>query len=161
MTIVEGFGEVTLRHLWFDPGASSGTGWALFDDDTPIQMGEVIYPQHFFLLWGELESSLLAVHPKVIGYEEYRIMPKGMKSGYTPVGSHVIPIQVIGVIEFNAWQYGVRTVSQDRQVKAAGYGYAGLEYNPKKKGKGTHMLDAVAHGAWWWMEKGRHLDRTP
>lgn len=89
----------------------------------------------------------------LIGYETYRIRPRGMKQGYTPVGDDLWTSQVIGAIKFRAWNLAKTPVEQDPSIKPAGYGYAGLlPYNPKKKG--MHLQDAIAHGAFWWMEVG-------
>ncbi len=142
-----------IRHLWFDPGNT--TGWALYEDDTPKLMGTLTYPDQFFQFWNAEFFDTTAI--MLYGYEDYRLMPKGMKTGYTPAGSRVEAIQCIGVIKFMAHRRAAQTVCQDRQAKPAGYGYAGLPpYDPNKKG--MHMQDAIAHGAFWWMEKGRHIE---
>jgi hypothetical protein len=143
-----GFKE-DMKHLWFDPGLT--TGWAMFEDDKPYAMGTLMYGPDLFN-W--LRDTLLAYHNfDLIGYENYRIRPKGMKQGYTPVGDEVWSVRVIGAIEFAA---SVRNpdqqmCSQEPDIKPAGYGYAGLgKYDPNKKG--MHMQDAIAHGAFYYME---------
>lgn len=138
-------------HIWFDPGDT--TGWALFEDGLPIEMGELHYPSELF---GTLVG--LISRAELCGFENYRIQPKNSSArGYTPFWSEALPIRVIGAIEFASFQSDPnrRMVSQNSDIKPSGYGYAGMKYVKGKKG--MHKEDAIAHGTFWWFMKGRHL----
>ena len=135
-----------MRHVWFDPGKT--TGWAFYIDDKPERMGEFDYPSTIFI---RLPLILQEHQPELVGIENYRLRPKGMKQGYTPVGDEAWAIRVIGIIEMAAQGIAEWIVYQEPDIKPAGYGYANLgKYNPNKKG--MHMQDALAHGAFYWME---------
>lgn len=139
-----------MYHLWFDPGDM--TGWAEFENDKVLRMGELAYgPQLFDWL---INYSL----PAYLGIENYRLNPRGARYGHTPTGSTVTAVRAIGAIELAGRIHGVRNiVFQEKDIKPVGYGMAGLTYVKGKKG--THMQDAIAHGTYWWMQKGRHLGR--
>lgn len=143
-------GSSAMRHIWFDPGNT--TGWAEFVDDQPVRMGTLEYPSELLSFLNILTDQ--RGYWDLIGYENYRLRPEGHDQGWTPTWSEVIPIRVIGMIEFAGYlSGGPKQIlrSQDPSVKPAGYGYAGLgKYNPDKSG--MHMQDAIAHGAFYWME---------
>lgn len=89
----------------------------------------------------------------VLIVENYRIRPEPMTKGRANVWSESHESQIIGGARMAASLFGFEIVIQEPDRKPAGYGYAGLQYVAGKKG--THMQDAVAHGAYWWMEVGR------
>lgn len=148
-----------MRHLWFDPGVT--TGWALFEDDKPLYMGELEYYQPLFR-W-LLTGGVLSPEVDIVGFENYRIRPPGMRQGYTPTGDEAWTIRVIGAIEFASFvARGAEghMAQQEPTIKPSGYGYAGLgKYDPNKKG--MHMQDAIAHGAYYYMENYVKTRRTP
>lgn len=139
---------MTLHHIWFDPGKT--TGYAIFEDNVPKQMGELLYPAELYDFLGNMSCNPSL---DIIGYENYRLRPIGHDDGWTPIWDEVIPIRVIGAIELAGFIANPNQIfrSQEPSCKPAGYGYANLgKYDPDKKG--MHMQDAIAHGAFFFME---------
>lgn len=140
-----------MRHVWFDPGET--TGWAQFLDDKPVAMGELRYPNDLLFFKNLIDGY------DVCGYENYRIQPKNSSAqGHTPFWSTPVALKVIGAIELASMETNIdrAIVSQWSDIKPSGYGFAGMKYVKGKKG--MHKQDAIAHGSYWWMMTGRHLE---
>ncbi len=132
-----------------DPGKH--TGWAIYDDGTPVEMGEIIVGVD---AWEDLYSWLVS-HPslQVIVCEGYRNRPVGMTQGHANTWSENLESQIIGYLRCYSRIARAELILQDPSIKPVGYGYAGLKYVKGKKGQ--HMNDALAHGMYWWMNVGR------
>lgn len=90
----------------------------------------------------------------VLIVENYRILPEDWQGKEKAnVWSENHESQIIGMARFSCFESDIELVIQETSIKPAGYGYAGMRYVKGKKG--MHMQDALAHGAFWWMEKGR------
>lgn len=132
-----------------DPGAS--TGYAIYLDDKPQEIG--------VLPWGtdgEAVMVWLLQHRDldVLIVENYRILPEeweGKRRANTWSENH--ESQIIGMVRLICREYGVTLVIQEPSIKPSGYGYCGMKYVKGKKG--MHKEDALAHGMYWYMEKGR------
>ncbi len=125
-----------------DPGGT--TGYAEFLDGKPVTMGELDKKELPTWLWTKCEDLEL----KTVIIENYRVRPTGMSKGHANTWSECWEAQVIGMCKMLCLIYSKECVIQDPSIKPVGYGYAGLKYVAGKKG--THMLDAVAHGSYWW-----------
>lgn len=131
-----------------DPGKH--TGWAIYEDNTPLTMGEIIVGVD---RWDDLYDWIIS-HPsvKVIVCEGYRNRPVAMTQGHANTWSENLESQIIGFLRCYCRISRIELILQDPSIKPVGYGMAGLKY---VKGKGgQHMQDALAHGAYWWRNHG-------
>ncbi len=85
--------------------------------------------------------------------ENYRVRPTTMRQGHANTWSESHESQIIGAVRSHARRTSAEFVTQEPSLKPVGYGMAGLKYVPHKKR--AHIQDAVAHGVYWWMTKGR------
>lgn len=132
-----------MTYLAIDPGETSG--WAWFDENGICRspnpgvitagFGQ-IRGQELLTYW--LEE--LPVPPKVLIYEEYKILGEAQ----IHFGKEVPTIQNIGIIKSYAFRNDIELVKQSTDKKRLGYGWAQI----KKAGNhsDSHRRDAYAHG---------------
>lgn len=139
-----------MRYAAIDPGGH--TGWAIYHNDKPVQMGEILVSEDnfkVFFKWLEQEN----LHLDVLIVESYRNRPVEMTQGNANTWSSNLESQIVGACRAWCWINKKELVLQQPSIKPVGYGMAGLKYVPNKKGQ--HMQDALAHGFYWYMTQGR------
>lgn len=104
--------------------------------------------------WQDFNNWLRQQMVDVMIVENYRVRPVPMTRGHANTWSECREAQQIGACHYHCTLHAMEFIKQDPSIKPVGYGFAGLKYVAGKRG--THMQDAVAHGTYWWMEKGRH-----
>lgn len=137
-----------MRYSALDPGKK--TGYADYEDETPVAMGEILCsPKDLetFYSWLQARQNI-----DVLIVEGYRNRPTPMTKGHANTWSVNLESQIVGYCKGWCRANGVEYVEQMPDIKPVGYGMAGLKYVPGKRG--THMQDALAHGAYWWRNKG-------
>lgn len=138
-----------MRYGALDPGAS--TGYAIYVDDKPVEMGTIPWGHNAQGVYNWLDFNY---DLDVLIVENYRILPEefeGKRRANTWSESH--ESQIIGMARYACFHYDIELVIQEPSIKPAGYGYCGMKYVKGKKG--MHKEDALAHGMFWYMEKGR------
>lgn len=130
-----------MKFIAVDPGGV--TGWALFDDDHLLTVGEVSFDQY--------HSWLEELHPDLFVIEDYKIRPASLEKGWSHQWNDGQALQIIGAIEYHSYRRGIQVVRQQPSIKPLGYAHAGLTY--RKDRKGTHINDAVAHGFYFWRKE--------
>lgn len=121
-----------------DPGET--VGWAVFDGQHPIEFGTSKYPDEFHNWLQDHKTELFIV-------EDYKIRPRvnhDWNAGTT--------LRCIGAILYHAARSGVPVELQQPSIKPVGYGMMGKEYIKGKKGQ--HIMDALAHGVYYFRKKG-------
>lgn len=137
-----------MKYSALDPGGK--TGFADYEGDKPLKMGEVACSTKNL---DDLDAWLQARRNiDVLIVEGYRNRPVAMTRGHANTWSENLESQIVGYCKAWCRALGVEYVEQQASIKPIGYGMAGLKYVPGKKG--THMQDALAHGAYWWRTKG-------
>lgn len=134
-----------MRIIGVDPGKT--TGWVEFEDDKLLLVGEQDLDD--FII--NLDISLA----DVFIVENYRVRPASMNKGWAHEWSSPEALQVIGAIKLRVYQQQAKLVLQEPSIKPVGYGFAGMPYDPKKKGKSIHHKDALAHVAYYLVKSGK------
>lgn len=129
---------MTLNFTAVDPGGT--TGWADFEDDTPVRGGEVSRE--------EVTEFIVARSPDLWVVESYIIRPAALTGGYQHTWNKGEALQIIGMIKAMAQLKGIPVIMQQPSIKPMAAKMAGLPY--KKGKKGTHMFDAMLHGTYYW-----------
>ena len=135
------------RYFAIDPGGV--TGWAEFINDKPVAIGELPKSEVMPWLLGIFNGEWYAP-PDAMIVENYRIRPVPLTRGHANTWNECWQARVIGMVQILCYDHDIEFVTQEPHILEVGYGYAGLPYNKNKKGTGTHMQDAVAHGTYWW-----------
>lgn len=141
-----------MKFVAFDPGNT--TGFAVFENNKVLNVGAqdhlTLYQTLVLLSSQSLEYAIC---------ENFRIRPpKRAKAGHMiqmHAWGEMRVIRVIGVIEYWCWQNNIVFITQEPTIKPIGYKLAGLIYIKGKPEQ--HIPDAVAHGRYWWEDKGQHL----
>lgn len=141
-----------MRYSAIDPGKH--IGYADYEGETPIAMGEVLCsPKDMDGLdaWLQARRNI-----DVLIVEGYRNRPVAMTKGHANTWSVNLESQIVGYCKAWCKATGIEFVEQDSSIKPVGYANAGLKYTPGRKG--THMQDALAHGAYFWRNTGCKRD---
>lgn len=127
----------------FDPGGT--TGWAklrLTDRHLEVlDIGESKDPTGKDLIPLLEEADYIVV-------EDFLVDPKKAMAGHLNYDRMPAP-KMIGVINSRAADLGKSIKLQPNTLKPPAYGLAGMVYKKGKKGAGTHMKDALAHGVYF------------
>lgn len=129
-----------MRILGIDPGGT--TGWAILEDDQPVEIGTVKSPDFYKQM-----PEILAKNIDVCVTEDFIIRPEWgnrWKKTDTP--------KMIGAIRLICEEMNLRFVLQQPSIKPVGYGWAGMVYVKGKKG--THIQDAIAHARYFYGKEG-------
>ena len=131
------------RYYAVDPGVT--TGWALFIDGIPVEMGEVETDKTLenFCEWlNRCQPVSLWV------VEDYLIRPAPLTHGYAHQWNPAIASRVIGAINFRAYGDAAEVILQQPSIKPQASQLSGIPY---VKGKpGQHKFDAILHGVYYW-----------
>lgn len=134
-------------HAALDPGGK--TGAAVYDGFTPLRMQEIVVSVNAWeaLIEWLYEAFRQGIETLIV--EGYRNRPPEMTGGHANMWSENLESQIVGYCRCYCTMTGINFVLQDPSIKPVGYGNAGLKYVKGKKG--MHMQDALAHGAYWWI----------
>lgn len=124
--------------LGVDPGGTIGTAYLLADKEgCSWRLAEQVKDSNLFSWLDHTEK------PDTVVVEDFIARPTLTDGRWTQ-----LPVaKQIGAIEYWAHINKIRFILQQPSCKPVGYAKAGLEY---KKGKqGVHMMDAMAHAAFY------------
>lgn len=126
--------------LVVDPGDTSGL--ALFNNE-----GELL--QKWQADFDQLLDDIVTLRKiEVIIVEDYRLR-KGKQAQQT--GSRFQAVQVIGVLKYHAYLWGVEFVLANVQAKVLGAMYSGVK--PPSDHKKSHAIDAYNIGIYWLVQE--------
>jgi hypothetical protein len=140
-------------HLFgIDPGEHVGWCFGILDEGVfTVQNVQEWTPKQ---LYDWMKENLNPEFPGIIVCEDYRIDPRPKAqggSGYNHQWDKGITLRQIGALGFlcqvNGWEF----VLQPNYRKPAGYGFLGMKYVRGKKG--AHATDALAHLAFYGVER--------
>lgn len=125
------------RLIAFDPGKT--TGFAIFEDDKPVEFGTLTTKEYFEFLAKETDADYFVVEDYVIRTQKFGGFDHNFDKG--------IALQLIGAAKLRAYQLEATINLQPPSLKPGAYAQMGAEY---KKGKrNMHHMDALAHGTWY------------
>jgi hypothetical protein len=131
------------RYLAIDPGGTTGYAW--MEDGLPVEIGEVPL--------AALKDWLDKQEPEFFVVETYIIRPQGA-GGFNHSWNKGETLQIIGAIKLHAASIGVKVYEQQSSIKKVAAGMFNLP------NKGSHQMDAVLHGRYWWFRNVTNKGRT-
>ena len=132
-----------MRIIGFDPGETTGVGIIEVGDDKKMRL------MHSSSL---IKVDLYAKLPRLIQgcdaviIEDFKVRPNNARKGSFD-WSHLVPVQVIGALDYLTKSLGIPSHFQQPNLKPVGYAYLGKQY--VRGAKNVHHLDALAHAAYY------------
>lgn len=164
-----------MKLLSFDPSGNfhegmGTTGFAIFNDGVLNWFGDIKSTKYDSQMkyWDAHVALIEREYPDIVLIESYKLFEHKAKS---QSWSAMETPQLIGVMIYHCWRYGIPVVFQDPAQKA-GVNDIRLEklgYLEKRNGNyyvnnqltNLHMRDAIRHGIYYYRYgKGKHDEQT-
>ena len=132
-----------MRVIGFDPGETTGVGILEVGSDKKMHL---VYSNSLIKvdLYSKLPRLLDGVDAVII--EDFKVRPNNARKGSFD-WSHLVPVQVIGALDYVTRSLGIPSHFQQPNLKPVGYAYLGRKY--VRGEKNVHHLDALAHAAYF------------
>jgi hypothetical protein len=141
-----------MLYLAIDPGET--TGWCRFQDETPIEFGEVNPKEAFYeWLFGQNPSDYNYEH---IVAEQYIIRPP-KAGGFDHQWGKVPTLRVLGAVEAFATVRHIPMSYQNSDILLVACQRFGLPHPKNRSLPQRNAISAMAHGRWWWFREGAQL----
>lgn len=126
--------------ICIDPGTTSG--FAIFIKGKVANFGELKKDQIF--IWLDRQN------PDLFVVENYRIRPRTFRGKQTRTWDNPFALRILGAVESQCQIKEIPLVIQEPAIKPIGYGFLNMPYVKGKKN--VHHLDAIAHGAYYFVK---------
>jgi len=137
-----------MKLISFDPGET--TGWAIFEDCTPKEFGNLQHVEELYPFLRDRLTSRYDYQLDICIVEDYKVRPVN-KAGYSHLWSSVGPARIIGAIQYICWDNNINFVLQQPSDKTIGARLMGL---PAKPTQGKHYQDALCHAVTYLHKQG-------
>lgn len=143
------------QFIAIDPGDT--TGWVLFEDATPRELGELKIPEFYDWLNGWPNGRQISLNHVVL--EDYIIRPP-QAGGFDHQWGRVVTIQVIGAVQCWARRWRIPVTLQPSTVLTPGAARFKLPHPKNRSLTNRNAISAMIHGRVWWERVGKELTTT-